>query len=79
MKCKPNGAIVHTRESNVCATLLCSLEEGGVVTDCSILTLNSDEILDFEFNSENVISKIITKVTGSFILIVQYIHMYTYM
>jgi cell cycle checkpoint protein len=37
------------------------LEDGVVVTDCSIVTLVADEILDFDFNSANVLSKIIMK------------------
>ncbi|XP_077988567.1 cell cycle checkpoint protein RAD1-like [Glandiceps talaboti] len=37
------------------------LEEGGVLTDCTIKTLEPDEILDFNFSSANVINKIIMK------------------
>ncbi|KAK3083652.1 hypothetical protein FSP39_000809 [Pinctada imbricata] len=37
------------------------LEEDGVLTECSIKTLEPDEILDFNFCSENVINKIIMK------------------
>ncbi|XP_072164089.1 cell cycle checkpoint protein RAD1-like [Diadema setosum] len=41
--------------------LLLMLEESGVVTDCSIRTLEPDEMLDFNFCSANVINKIIMK------------------
>ena len=41
--------------------LVLTLEEGGVVTDCTIKTQDSDEILDFEFSAANVINKIIMK------------------
>uniref|UniRef100_A0A914XN71 Cell cycle checkpoint protein RAD1 n=1 Tax=Plectus sambesii TaxID=2011161 RepID=A0A914XN71_9BILA len=37
------------------------MEEGGVVIRCSVRTQQSDEILDFEFDPENVVSKIIMK------------------
>ncbi|XP_064612700.1 cell cycle checkpoint protein RAD1-like [Liolophura sinensis] len=37
------------------------LEEEGVLTDCSIKTLEPDEVLDFNFCSTNVINKIIMK------------------
>lgn len=39
------------------------LEDSGVVTDCSLKTQESEETLDFNFNSANVINKIIIKVT----------------
>ena len=38
------------------------LEEGGVITDCSITTMVADEVLDFDFSSANVVSKIIMRV-----------------
>ena len=38
------------------------LEEGGVLTDCSIKTMEPDETLDFNFCSTNVVNKIIMKV-----------------
>ena len=38
------------------------LEEGGVLTDCSIKTQEPDETLDFNFSSANVVNKIIMKV-----------------
>ncbi|XP_050411350.1 cell cycle checkpoint protein RAD1 [Patella vulgata] len=41
--------------------LLLILEEDSVVTDCSIKTLEPDEVLDFDFCSTNVINKIIMK------------------
>ena len=39
-----------------------SLEEGGIVTECSIKTHEAVEILDFEFYGSNVVNKIIMKV-----------------
>ena len=39
-----------------------SLEEGGVVTECSIKTHEAVETLDFEFYGSNVVNKIIMKV-----------------
>ncbi|XP_070541708.1 cell cycle checkpoint protein RAD1-like [Ptychodera flava] len=41
--------------------LILWLEEGGVLTDCTIKTLEPDEVLDFNFSSANVINKIIMK------------------
>ncbi|XP_038059027.1 cell cycle checkpoint protein RAD1-like [Patiria miniata] len=41
--------------------LLLLLEENGVVTDCSIKTLEPEETLDFNFCGANVINKIIMK------------------
>ena len=38
------------------------LEEGGVITDCSITTMVADEVLDFDFSSAKVVSKIIMRV-----------------
>ena len=43
--------------------LFSRLEEDGVLTDCSIKTLEPDEVLDFNFCSTNVINKIIMKVS----------------
>lgn len=40
------------------------LEEGGVLTDCSIQTQEPDETLDFDFSSAEVLNKIIMKVRG---------------
>ncbi|KAI8513466.1 PREDICTED: cell cycle checkpoint protein RAD1-like [Branchiostoma belcheri] len=37
------------------------LEEGGVLTDCSIKTMEPDEMLDFGFSSANVENKVIMK------------------
>jgi hypothetical protein len=39
------------------------LEEDGVLTDCSLKTLEPDEVLDFDFCNTNVVNKIIMKVT----------------
>ena len=41
---------------------LVRLEEGGVLTDCSIQTQEPDETLDFDFSSVEVLNKIIMKV-----------------
>ncbi|XP_064621085.1 cell cycle checkpoint protein RAD1-like isoform X2 [Lineus longissimus] len=41
--------------------LILMLEEGGVLTDCSIKTQEPDETLDFNFSSVNVINKVIMK------------------
>jgi len=38
------------------------LEDNGVVTDCSLKTLEPEDTLDFNFNSANVVSKVIIKV-----------------
>ncbi|CAI9724798.1 cycle checkpoint RAD1-like [Octopus vulgaris] len=37
------------------------LEEDGVLTDCSIKTMEPEEVLDFDFCTENVVNKIIMK------------------
>ena len=42
------------------------LEEGGVLTDCSIQTQEPDETLDFDFSSADVLNKIIMKVRKQF-------------
>lgn len=42
------------------------LEEDGVLTDCSIKTMEPDEVLDFDFCSTNVVNKIIMKVNSIF-------------
>jgi len=41
--------------------LILMLEEDGVLTDCSLKTLEPDEVLDFDFCSSNVVNKIIMK------------------
>lgn len=41
--------------------LILMLEEDGVLTDCSIKTLEPDDVLDFDFCSSNVVNKIIMK------------------
>ena len=46
----------------VCAHVY-SLEEGGVVTECSIKTHEAVETLDFEFYGSTVVNKIIMKVS----------------
>ncbi|CAI9724797.1 cycle checkpoint RAD1-like [Octopus vulgaris] len=41
--------------------LMLILEEDGVLTDCSIKTMEPEEVLDFDFCTENVVNKIIMK------------------
>jgi cell cycle checkpoint protein len=41
--------------------LILMLEEDGVLTDCSLKTLEPDEVLDFDFCNTNVVNKIIMK------------------
>lgn len=41
----------------------CRLEEAGVLTDCSIRTLEAEETLDFDFCTANVLNKVIMKVS----------------
>jgi cell cycle checkpoint protein len=38
------------------------LEEGGVITDCNLKTQEPEETLEFNFNSANVVNKVIMKV-----------------
>ena len=45
--------------------LIHSLEEGGVITECSIKTHEAVETLDFEFYGSTVVNKIIMKVIMS--------------
>ena len=50
---------VHARACVcVCGHAL-RLEEGGVLTDCSIRTQDADETLDFDFSSTNMANRII--------------------
>jgi cell cycle checkpoint protein len=37
------------------------LEDNGIVTECSIVTQEADEVLDFDFTSSNVHSRLIIK------------------
>ena len=41
-----------------------SLEESGVVTDCSLQTQDAEETLDFDFISANVVNKVIMRAEG---------------
>ncbi|RMX51697.1 hypothetical protein pdam_00008113 [Pocillopora damicornis] len=41
--------------------LILTLEEGGILTDCSIQTQEPDETLDFDFSGADVLNKIIMK------------------
>lgn len=56
-----------------------SLEENGVVTDCSVQTLEPEEILEFDFISANVCNKIIMKVRWSNDIMSHDYHMTFYM
>ena len=38
------------------------MEDAGILTDCSMKTQEPDELLDFDFDGENVENKIIMKV-----------------
>ncbi|CAF0724588.1 unnamed protein product [Didymodactylos carnosus] len=40
------------------------LEEHGVITECSIKLLDADETIDFEFQTENILAKIMLKADG---------------
>lgn len=44
--------------------LVLTLEEDGVITDCSIKTQEADELLDFEFCGANVTAKVIMRADG---------------
>ena len=39
-----------------------SLEEDGMLTECEIKTQEAEDMLDFNFNSSDVVNKIILKV-----------------
>ncbi|KAG1667494.1 Cell cycle checkpoint protein RAD1 [Nymphon striatum] len=41
--------------------LVLLLEEGGVITDCSIKTLEPDDLVDFDFSTANITNKLIMK------------------
>lgn len=56
-KVKTHSVIHKTIYKNKCYRL----EEGGVITDCSIKTSESEEILDFNFSAANVLNKIILR------------------
>ncbi|XP_066935355.1 cell cycle checkpoint protein RAD1-like isoform X2 [Clytia hemisphaerica] len=36
-------------------------EEGGILTDCSITTMDADDVVDFNFSSTDVLNKVIMK------------------
>ena len=46
-----------------CPLKLLLVEEGGILTDCSINTQEPEDIVDFNFNNEDVVNKIIMKST----------------
>lgn len=37
------------------------IEEDGVITDCSLKTLEVDTLLDFRFDMDNVVNKVVLK------------------
>lgn len=41
-----------------------SLEEDGVITECLVKVLEDDETIDFDFQTENVVSKVVFKVSS---------------
>lgn len=55
----PISSLMHQLTNQI---TLYSLEESGVVTECSIKTKEAEEMLDFNFLSSNVTSKLIMKV-----------------
>ena len=57
----PSVSALKMTYSGYGSPLVLTLEESGVVTDCTIKTQDSDEILDFEFSAANVVNKIIMK------------------
>ena len=57
---------------------ICRLEEGGVLTDCSIQTQEPDETLDFDFSSAEVLNKIIMKVRELILTSSREIHVHNF-
>ena len=45
--------------------LRCSLEEEGVITECLIKVLDDAETIDFDFQTENVVTKVVFKVRSA--------------
>jgi hypothetical protein len=43
---------------------LYSLEEEGVITECLIKVLDDTDTIDFDFQTENVVSKVVFKASG---------------
>ena len=39
------------------------LEDNGIITECSIRTMETDSLVNFEFDTDKVINKIIMKVS----------------
>lgn len=44
-----------------------SLEEEGVITECLVKVLDDTDTIDFDFQTENVVSKVVFKVCHSMI------------
>jgi hypothetical protein len=40
------------------------LEENGIITECSLRTLETDSFVNFEFDFDKVVNKIIMKVNS---------------
>ena len=40
-----------------------SLEENGIITECNIKTLETESMVNFEFDFDKVVNKVIMKVT----------------
>jgi hypothetical protein len=41
-----------------------SLEEEGVITECLIKVLDDTDTIDFDFQTENVVAKVVFKVSN---------------
>ena len=46
--------------------LIYSLEEEGVITECLIKVLDDTDTIDFDFQTENVVTKVVFKVCDQF-------------
>ncbi len=45
-------------------SFFCSLEEEGVITECLIKVLDDTDTIDFDFQTENVVTKVVFKVSN---------------
>jgi hypothetical protein len=43
-----------------------SLEEEGVITECLIKVLDDTDTIDFDFQTENVVTKVVFKVSNQY-------------
>ena len=50
------------REEDPCSLSLFSLEEEGVITECLVKVLDDTDTIDFDFQTENVVTKVVFKV-----------------